>query len=183
MNISQPQPSFPPHRRRWLGRSLQSMLAFVTVASIGFGAWALLRTTREKEKGRPVLIVLDASVGIVLPRGLGFWDYQTIWEPDANDIRRAERAISAFLRAKAPALADRLPEYVRQYGGIDAGGRRGVFCSFLHEKELRHWGGLRANLKELSSGVTVIDGGDNFFQLFYDPKTDGCSEFHVNSRA
>ena len=55
----------------------------------------------------PVLVVLKTSVGIVLPRGGQLWDQQIVWEPDADDVRRAEKAISAFMRTNAPSLADR----------------------------------------------------------------------------
>jgi hypothetical protein len=130
----------------------------------------------------PVLVILDAAVGIVLPRGGTLREEEIVWEPDTSGVKRTEKAISAFLRVNAPSLANHLAEYVRQYGGVVEGGRRKIYCSFLHKTDFEY-GDILEQLERLSHGITVYDGGDHFFQLLYDPETDSCSELLVNGDA
>ena len=162
-------------------RMLALSIAALLVAHVT-GADPIEPSRQPSEKGQPVLVVLDTSVGIVLPRGGTLWGHETVWEPDAKDVKRAEKSISAFLRANAPTLADHLTAYVRQYSGVVEGGRRKIYCSFLHETHFQN-GGIRENIKRLSVGIVHNDGGDHFFRLLYDPETDSCSELAVNGDA
>jgi hypothetical protein len=36
-------------------------------------------------------------------------------------------------------------------------------------------------LRKIGTPAMVVDGGEDFFQLLYDPETDSCSNLHVNA--
>jgi hypothetical protein len=103
-----------------------------------------------------------------------------------QDVERAEQRIPEFMRSKAPHLESRLGEYVRQYFGIVVGGRRVVHCSFIHrtaESTEVPVHGIDYYLRDFGAPYLVVDGGESFFQLIYDPETDTCSDLHVNARS
>ena len=174
-------------RRSWLSRlrfqySLQSMLILVLLWSAALGTWSYFRQLHEK--GEPVLVIRDRYAGVIFPRNTLLWNERTAWEPTAGDIECAEKRIPEFLRAKDPELGSRLGDYVRQYFGLVAGGHRIVECSFIHRKA--EWTeapvhGIDHYLRYMGAPSLVVDGGDYYFQLRYDPGTDICSDLHVNA--
>jgi hypothetical protein len=99
-------------------------------------------------------------------------------------VERAEQRIPEFMESRNPHLAARLDEYVRQYFGIVQGRRRVIFCSFVHRTSITDGyptGRGDCYLRSIGTPAIVVDGGEWFFQLLYDPATDSCSELHVNA--
>ena len=172
--------------RSWLSRlrfqySLQTLLAMVLLWSAALGTWSYFRQVPEKRE--PALIVRDGYVGVIFPRNIPFWNTLTDWEPTARDVERAETRIPEFMRANAPHLAGRLGEYVRQYFGGVVDGHRVVHCSFIRRES--GFGDLSSAtdfcLRDIGTFKMVMDGGESFFQLLYDPKADSCSGLHINA--
>jgi hypothetical protein len=170
--------------RRWPEAVL--LTALVSLATVG--AWRYLgqarHLTRDREYGAPVLVVRDGYVGVIFPRDALGWGAPTEWGPTVGDVEHAEERILEFMRAKEPKLAGHLAEYVRQYFGVVAHGRRFLHCSFIHraaESTEVPVHGIDFYLRTMGAPYVVIDGGEHYFQLLYDPETDSCSDLHVNA--
>jgi hypothetical protein len=175
----------PP--RSWLSRlrfqySLQTALIVVLLWSAGLGTWSYFK--QAPKHGEPVLILRDRYVGVLFPRNTLFCNTPTQWEPSVRDVERAEQRIPEFMRSEEPYLAGRLGEYVRQYFGVVQDGHRVIFCSFLHRMADVPQSPVYGDdyyLRQLGTPAMVLGGGEKFFRLLYDPKTDSCSNLHVNA--
>ena len=162
--------------------SLPAALIVTLLCVASLGTWSCFK--RATEKGEAVIVLRDGYAGVVFPRNTSLWGKATEWEPTVRDVERAEQRIPEFIRSKAPHLEGRLGEYVRQYFGIVVDGRRVVLCSFIHrmadttEVPIH---GTDYYLRAMGAPYSVVDGGEHFFQLHYDPQTDTCSDLHVNA--
>lgn len=96
------------------------------------------------------------------------------WTPSEADILSAERAVLERIRTDAPALFDRLDEYLCQYIGFAVGGRLRIYCNFFHHEQEEARGDWR------TEPVFVLDGGDDYFHTVYDVDSGQCVEFYVN---
>jgi hypothetical protein len=83
--------------------------------------------------------------------------------PSLGEIAAAERGLAAWMAqpgGHGPAAP--ASEYVRQYVGVVAGGRRLLYLNLFHESAL-------ADVPEWQSrAVVVCDGGDRFWGISYD---------------
>jgi hypothetical protein len=161
--------------------SLQSLLVLVLLWSAALGTWSYF--SQAHRSGEPVLLVRDRYVGVIFPGGSSFDTGPTAWEPSVQDVERAEQRVPEFMESRNPHLAARLGEYVRQYFGIVQSGRRVIFCNFLYRTSITDGcptGRGDCYMRSIGTPAIVVDGGEHFFQLRYDPKTDHCSGLHVN---
>jgi hypothetical protein len=102
------------------------------------------------------------------------------WTPTDADVARLEAALPDFLRTAEdpwlmpdPPIWERAPEYKRQYLGIIEAGEQVIYANFFcsdHE-----------NWQE--QVVFVLDGGDCYFQVKYNPQTDEFYDLSVNGQA
>jgi hypothetical protein len=172
--------------RCWLPRfSFRRWVQIAAFAVIICSAAVAIRRcpTQRGEKGAPVLVLREPYVGIIFPPNTWIEDRYTVWEPAPQDVERAERRIHEFLSWEKPGIADHLNEYVGQYFGIIVGGHRILYCSFFHrttEAADVPTHGLDSYLRNMGAPYMVVDGGEHYFQLQYDPETDRCSDLHVN---
>jgi hypothetical protein len=104
-------------------------------------------------------------------------DVQGTWTPTAEQISELEARLPGFLQtlsSAAPDLDDRLPEYTRHYMGYVEDGHAyilvNLFCSVPGENSL-------------SEPVIVMDGGDCFFSVVWDPTARAFTDFMANGEA
>lgn len=99
------------------------------------------------------------------------------WTPDEADVRQAEPAVLERIGAEETELLDRLGEYLCQFIGIVAEGRRRICFNFFHSDQDEARGNWRRE------PVCVLDGGDDYFHAVYDMDSGRCVAFHVNGEA
>lgn len=101
------------------------------------------------------------------------------WAPSLQNIAAAEAKLPAYLLV-APSedahdIPAKLDRYRRQYFGVSARGRKilviNAFCHAFEETRMR------------SHLVVVLDGGDCFFEAFYDMTTGKFIGVAVNGYA
>jgi hypothetical protein len=105
-------------------------------------------------------------------------DYWTLTEAD---VAALEAGLPTFLESEIPPdhynrrILERLDLYKRQYFGITLeAGQPLIYANFFCVDEFDYW---------LESLVFVMDGGECFFQLLYDPASAEFSRLRVNGFA
>jgi hypothetical protein len=100
------------------------------------------------------------------------------WTPTTADIAALEANLPDFLSASTdphrrtdPPIVDRLPDYMRQYLGIVVDGQEMIYANFFCTINEMDWH---------TEVVFVMDGGDCFFQVTYDPQSGDFSNLSVN---
>jgi len=104
------------------------------------------------------------------------------WTPTEEQVLEIEAGVYDFLDEEIPAehygreILDRLPYYRRQYFGIGfSEGEQLIYASyFCPDDSFDYW---------LEGNVAVMDGGECFFQFFYDPETGTFSDLRINGMA
>lgn len=126
----------------------------------------------------PELVHGDGYDGVILPPSAS-----DLWppgpRPTPGEIATLESRLGPFVRdavarglpnAKRD-LVERLPSYKRQYLGVRSAHRPAIwvnlFCRWVYD----YW------QREL---VRVLDGGDCYLQVYYDPATGQFSQLSVN---
>ena len=128
-------------------------------------------------------ITTGAYDGVILavssPRELGLSQVDKVpidgvWTPTSADVAAFEAGLEAYLTAHVPAYANGLPKklhsYKRQWAGVTAGGKRKLYGNFF----CREQPGWKESL------IGVDDGGDCYFQIFYDVDTKTYVDLMVN---
>ena len=99
------------------------------------------------------------------------------WLPDAGLIAELEAGLSGYLRSvddeRANALAGKVEAYARQYAGLVVDGRAVVYVNALCES-------TSDDGRWTSELVVVEDGGDCYFQVWWEPATGEFRELHIN---
>lgn len=151
---------------------------------------SLLDFFHDTAQADNIRIVSDTSDGVIFTAdnaadsGVEFdFSESTIeyWTPSEVDVAALEAGLASFLEAEiAPdhysrRILERLDLYKRQYFGItlDAG-QPLIYANFFCVDDFDYW---------LESYVFVMDGGECFFQLLYDPATAEFSRLRVNGMA
>jgi hypothetical protein len=102
---------------------------------------------------------------------------QGTWTPTEEQIATLEASLPGFLRvapAAVPDLTDRVPSYHRHYAGYVADGRALILVNAYCEPV----GGADG-----SEPVIVMDGGDCFFHVAYDPTSGAFEDLSINGEA
>jgi hypothetical protein len=85
-----------------------------------------------------------------------------VWVPNAGDVAAFESGLAAHMTKSVPAASKALPaklkSYKRQWFGVTAGSKKLIYGNFLCEAQ-PGWD---------QAVIMVDDGGDCYFQLFYD---------------
>jgi hypothetical protein len=100
-----------------------------------------------------------------------------VWTPTAADVTAFESGLGAFMTKSVPADKKQLPikmkSYKRQWIGVSAGNKKLIFGNFLC-REMTDW----------QKGVIMVDdGGDCYFQLFYDVASGRYEGLMINGNA
>ena len=97
------------------------------------------------------------------------------FEPSAADVTSFEARLAAHLSSnrnpEAARIASRLSEYRRQFVGVQIAGQRLVFGNFFRSDD------------PVDQPLAVSDGGNRFFQIYYDATTQSYSRFSINGHA
>ena len=103
------------------------------------------------------------------------------WTPTQAQIDALETRLVPFLKSNiapdhyAYGMIDRLDGYKRQYFGITfADGQPLIYTNFFCYDDFDNW---------LDSPVFVMDGGDCFFQVLYNPASATFSNLRINGFA
>jgi hypothetical protein len=163
-----------------------ALLIIVTAAVSGCSVFDLFFT----EQAENIHITTDTTDGVIFTAvnaegaGLGFDFNEPIiayWTPTEEFVTALEAELTAFLESEIPAdhynrrILERLDRYKRQYFGITfEAGQPLIYANFFCVDEFDYW---------LESLVFVMDGGECFFQVLYDPVTDTFSNLRVNGFA
>lgn len=132
----------------------------------------------------PILIDTDEIEGVIFPATYLEQSGSTVgatWTPTEDDIFQMEAGVADFLAdsdnvmltySEVPAW-ERLSEYTRQYYGMTIEGSDVIHAEFFCDVI----DGWQAGL------IYVMDGGDCFFRLDYDPSTNTFFNLQVNGPA
>ena len=108
-------------------------------------------------------------------------DITGAWMPAPSDVAMLEADLPAFLQnaqndwlRPEPPIWERVPEYMRQYLGIVEGGEEIIYANFFCATNGDTW---------RDQFVMVLDGGDCYFQIRYNPKTREFFNFSVNGES
>ncbi len=103
------------------------------------------------------------------------------WMPTEEEIVALESSLPSYeqtIESSVPGLSDdfvyRLPFYKRQYAGFIKGGRNLILVNGMCQVDYLTW---------LTRPVIVMDGGDCFFRVIYDPAAGTYSDFEINGEA
>jgi hypothetical protein len=143
----------------------------------------------------PTAFLVPTAVTPLVGRfyGPGNQPVESVWTPSADDFARLLAAlperletgtdergkrVASRLRAQA---ADEPPDtewerYGAQVAGFVVGGKRLVYANFFCSPE------RRANI-DTQNFVMVLDGGDCYFQVWFDPATGEFPQLTINGEA
>jgi hypothetical protein len=124
-------------------------------------------------------VAMPGVVGVIFRAEQGFQGDGTeaiYWTPTREQVLAAEERLGAFLQTAAPQIARRLPTYRRQYVGVLNKTQRLIYlnCFTFDARTDADWG-VRP--------VQVEDGGDAYFQVFYDIDLGEFQDLYINGEA
>ena len=129
-----------------------------------------------------VLVEGDDFEGVIFAEAnaAGLIDADEYWTPDEDDVDDLEAGLEDFLEEAvedgliSEDAFDDLPDYLRQYAGFVEDDDRLIFANFFCDDFGSDWE---------EEPVFVLDGGDCFFTLVYDPERARFSDLQVNGEA
>jgi hypothetical protein len=166
-------------------RLLMLMLALLLCS--GCGVIDLMLEAPQPEENIPVkgqdfavIFTGENAAG----QGLGYEfndDPEAYWTPSQAEVAALEAGLVDYLQRELSEgmwgyrVWERLPEYGRQYFGLVFEGERLIFANyFCNTSDDMNW---------QEQYVLVMDGGDCFFRLLYNPQTGEYSNLIVNGEA
>lgn len=162
-----PDPNDPPP---FATTEAQIVPPSVSTLLIGPGFQGVIFTADQAEE-----MGLDSWVGSGLP-------FDGYWTPTEADVLALEDGVEAYLDSRGEQFYDRqppveewLPEFGRQYVGIVENGRQIIYANYFCDTDsFSYW------QEDL---VLVLDGGDCYFQLYYDVAANEHYGLMVNGMA
>jgi hypothetical protein len=134
-------------------------------------------TCRQTPKEGPV----EVAHGVILPPEA--WPAYAFavdghWMPTKRQVRALEKRLPAYLREEALELRWPLERYFRQYAGIVIeGDRQVIYVNCVLDTE-------KPDDVDLTRELLVVqDGGDAFFEVFYDPEQEVLFDLYVHGEA
>lgn len=140
----------------------------------------------------PLIIKTEQFQGVIFPaddaqaQNFAGWfgiNIDGYWTPAESDIIQMEEKLPLFLETNGhvgtpygddPPLWDRLPEYNRQYLGIEIDGKRLIVANYFCDTFGSKW---------QEEPVIVMDGGDCFFEIRYDIENADFMSILINGEA
>ena len=111
---------------------------------------------------------------------------ESTWTPTAEQVDAALKKVFEFIdnpsnvndwqKSEIQKIKNKLTSYNVQFVGKEDNGNKIIWCNFFinYEERFDYW----------KKGVVfVLDGGNNFWQIMYDPKSDSCYKFYSNGYA
>ena len=103
------------------------------------------------------------------------------WSPTESDINALESGLASYLQEKSDRFFtedvpvwERLDQYNRQYAGMVIEGKNIIYANYFCNSMGLDW---------RNEFVTVMDGGDCFFQFMYDVGAGEFFDLQVNGSA
>ena len=158
-----------------------SLLLLLAFALTGGCTYTIAPPTAMPEAQlNPHGVIFTAEQAAASLRAIG-GNITDTWTPSNAAIAQFEAALPTFLQSAHndwlrpdPPIWERVPEYKRQYLGIVEAGEEIIYANFFCKSLNESWH------EQL---VTVMDGGDCYFQLKYNPATGEFFDFSVNGEA
>jgi hypothetical protein len=161
---------YDENRERWLIDDLRMVLEEGEPT-----AWTLVQG-----KGYEGVIASEAGAKELTDFYVGGAPVENFWTPTEEDIAALERSLPVYIQTEGanvrgvrPDFINRLPEYKRQYAGFIQSDRRLILVNAT----------CTDNFDWQSQPVFVMDGGDCFFRIIYDPEAGTFEGFEVNGEA
>jgi hypothetical protein len=173
-----------------LPRSLIYLVVLLSMAALALGRPGALQNSLDPERG----YVFSGATAKLLIQTAEIYrdDLQAPWDPDSDEITRMERVLAQELnhrlRVRKATVSPRpsVRDYYRQYAGVHLKGKKLIFINGFHRSAVEETTRLLAQpnhgseLERYPAGargkdfwhfvpVEADDGGDYFFQAFYDP--------------
>ena len=164
---------------------LTILAAGLVVCGVMVAAVAAAPTRRHMDETFEV-IKTERFEGVIVPReravefmkGFSGIEEKGAWTPGKNEILKLEGKLKSYLKKAAPGrspnLWSKLATYKRQYVGITRNGRKVIFANFFCNAFGVDW---------KTKPVSVSDGGDCYFTVFYDPGSVTFSDLQINGEA
>jgi hypothetical protein len=131
-----------------------------------------------------ILIPVPGREGVIFPATHvpRFLTDGGAWTPSAEDVAAGEQRLQAYLttlpaslrNGAAQRIAARLDWYARQYLGVSWRGRRYLHINCFPAGRRSDW---QTRL------VIMVDGGESYFHLLYDPESGEVSRLSINGVA
>lgn len=125
----------------------------------------------------PIRVIMPETnkiSGLFVPEGAGKWT------PSSEQVQELERRLPNELASSkelSSSALSRLASYGRQYLGTDKDRRKRIFVNAFCSD-----GGMAKETLRITL-LSVFDGGECYFQIFYDPVTKKFEELTVNGEA
>ena len=123
-------------------------------------------------------VIVPAELGDLFYRNLNGQSAPRYWTPSQAQIDRLEQDLPAFLRDNAPErsadLWQKVAPYKRQYIGIVQADQQLIYVNAMCSMDDDDW---------QTEPVMVMDGGDCYFNVTYDPATFRFSNLSINGDA
>lgn len=131
----------------------------------------------------PVFIETDMYTGLIFTAETTMMQLKWLssqadnsWMPTVDGVAALEAGLVAFLQESETDTDfwEYLPNYTRQYAGIEEEGRRLIYGNYFCSDMGLDW---------QKDFVFVEDGGDCFFQVIFDPETNTFLSLSVNGES
>jgi hypothetical protein len=173
-----------------LPRSLVYLALLFSMATLALGRPGAPQNSLDPVRG---YVFSGASAKLLIQAAMIYReDLKAPWDPGSDEVTRMERVLAQELnhqlRARKATGRPRpfVRDYYRQYAGVRLKGKKLIFINGFHRSEVEETTRLLAQpdhgseLERYPAGargkdywhfvpVEVDDGGDHFFQAFYDP--------------
>lgn len=113
------------------------------------------------------------------------------WTPSAEQVQKTLKAVRHYIDAvelfdtsreyqQLQYIKEHFQNYTVQLVGYEFEGKKKIWCNFIHisfldtEEERERWS---------KNVIMVMDGGQDFWQLEFEPATGEISNFYINGEA
>lgn len=160
------------------------LLTGLGVLLIGVCGAAALPLSQSADKTFE-MVKTERFEGVIISRekGKSFAASDKFWTPSKRDVLKLEEKIGEYLKKAAspasPDLWSKLPAYKRQYVGIVKNERKIIFTNFFCDSitsRLRDTMGIDWKSRPLG----IEDGGDCFFNVWYDVDSETFSNLQIS---
>ena len=113
------------------------------------------------------------------------------WKPSAEQVQETLTAVRHYIDTvelldksreykQLQYIKEHFQDYTVQLVGFEFEGKKKIWCNFIHisffdtEEERKRWS------KDV---IRVLDGGQDFWQLVFEPATNEITSFYINGEA
>jgi len=156
---------------------LYSTFRLLLLSFILIGIVACQPSNNSNEQNSPQTVQGSRYSGIILPpeTAIEFGYSSPYWQPSPPQVFDLEDRLNIYLKSQSQeSLLEKLPGYHRQYVGLTDQGRLIILVNFFCNSLGIDWH---------NKPVLVLDGGDCYFQVKYDPEEKILFDLIINGDA